>query len=206
MRGSQRWALVKQLIFGVDTTSAFLICTVFGMVFMPHPGFLPAVGYLLLAGFGNYLPDLDMMPYLLFRKRFNWESHWDVGGHFWLIVLPIASAITFLAVQAVGVGNPIYATTIMSVCIVAHIVHDATWYLGFPVLAPFNKGVYITLHYGWPRILNGDLFHEHESKINEQTETADTIEVLAANGEPTTIWHVIVWMAAVGLFCYWVVA
>ena len=202
--GSPLSALLKQLVFGVDTISAVALCTIFGLIFDPYPEFSSVIGYLALAGLGSYLPDLDLLIYLPFRKRFNWESHWDVGHHP-LIVLPLASALTFVAVQGMGIGNATHATALMFVCVLIHFIHDSTDRVGFPWLSPFNMNVYLTLYYGWPRILSSAPFHEHQRKLNNLFETTSTDEVLAAHGEPTTIWHIIVWLIAVGMFCYWVV-
>ena len=201
---SQWLALVKQLVFGVDTTSAIMLCAVLGMIFNPHPGFLPAVGYLLLAGFGNYLPDLDMVPYLLLRKRFGWRCHWDVGGHYPLIVLPLVGILTFLVARTTNIDNPIFATILVLACTFTHFVHDSTALPGFPWLSPFKKNVHMTLFYGWPRIITDAAFLEDLKRLNERLEKASIDEALAAHGEPTTVWHFIAWIVAVGMFCYWV--
>ena len=202
------FALLKQLVFGVDTISAIVFCAVFGLVFDPHPRFFSAIGYLMLAGFGNYLPDFDLLIFLPFRNRFGWESHWDVGHHP-PIVVPFAAVIVWWAARTTGVGEPVFATVLTIVCVSAHFVHDSTEVnedgeeMGCPLFSPFRKDIFISFKHWWPRRVSSVPFHRRQCEINKLFELAPTGEGLTELGEITTIWHFVAWVIAVWLFCYW---
>lgn len=196
--------LLIQLVFGVDTTSAIALCGLLGLVFIPQPTTIEAFGYLALAGFANYLPDLDFPVYLLFRKKFGWFSHWDVAHHP-IILIPGAAFLALLTSEALGVGSPSFAAVLVGMCVTAHFVHDSMEPFGFPWLSPMSKNIHISFMHGIPRVMDRDPFVRHQKLRNSHINESTTFEIVVAHGESTTVWHIVTWVVAVAVFIIWAI-
>ena len=197
MRHSDRFVLVSQLVFGVDTTSAITLCALLGWAFGVHPTTTTGIAYLAIAGFANYFPDLDLLIYLPFQKRFGWESHWSVGHHP-AIVLPLVGWATWVGANGVDPEHVAYLTTLVVMCTTMHFVRDSMDVHGMQWLSPFNRKLFIKLDRWQPRVISDRVFHEYQAKLKSGDES------LVALSEPVTSNQFIGWLVAVGMFCLWV--
>jgi hypothetical protein len=108
--------------------------------------------FLALSILSTHLPDWDMIPFLLLRKRYRLYSHWIVGHHpvFVLSAVVLGSyfAAKTWAPEAVG-----YAVDMITCGVVLHFLHDTCNPIGFPWLSPFSL-VHFRLQKGKPIIMS----------------------------------------------------
>jgi hypothetical protein len=94
--------------------------------------------FLALSIFSTPLPDWDMMPFLLLRKRYRLYSHWIVGHHplfvFTAVVLGSYFAAKAWAPDTVG-----YTVGMITCGVMLHFWHDTMSKIGFPWLSPFTQ-------------------------------------------------------------------
>ena len=128
--------LMKQLIFGWDTSIGVWAFVLLSFLFN-QPA---SLWVLMVAGFCAYLPDLDFIPFLALRRRFNVTvGHW-VFGHYPIIVLPLEAAFVGIITSIAWPGHVIFLVTLVLVCTSGHFIHDASALpYGFQLLAPITK-------------------------------------------------------------------
>jgi len=68
---------LSRIFFGVDMALGFLSYAGCSWLAGQRFSFL----FLFLSIFSTHFPDADMIPYLLFRKRYRLVSHWVFGHH-----------------------------------------------------------------------------------------------------------------------------
>jgi hypothetical protein len=149
--------LAKQLMFGVDTTIGLSVFIIFSFSF-GQPASLIA---LMIAGFCAYAPDLDLIPFMLLRKKLVVTvGHW-VFGHYPVIVLPAIASTLWLVAHEFKSGHEAYLVVMGTTCTLAHFCHDCldsdhednevVKKGGFHLLAPFTSDgrIRFTLHEPW---------------------------------------------------------
>lgn len=141
-------AVALQLMFGWDTITGLGAFALLSLAFDE-----PANVYVLLfAGFCAYLPDIDMIPFMLLRKRLGiLTGHW-VFFHHPPIVLPVVLCASLLGAPVFYPGHTAFITTLALVCVVGHFIHDASAKPGgFHLLSPFTRDrkIQFTLRQPW---------------------------------------------------------
>jgi hypothetical protein len=125
---------LSRIFFGVDMTLGFLnyvMCSWFA-------GQRFSVLFLFLSIFSTHFPDVDMIPYLFFRKRYRLVSHW-IFGHHPLLLLPFVAIMSFAAAKIWMPDQVGYAVALTTGGVLMHFIHDGMDALGFPWLSPFCK-------------------------------------------------------------------
>jgi LexA-binding, inner membrane-associated putative hydrolase len=124
------------------------------------------LAFLALPILSTHLPDWDMIPFLLLRKRYRLYSHWIVGHHpvFVLSVVVLGSyfAAKTWAPEAVG-----YLVGMITCGVVLHFLHDTCNPIGFPWLSPFSQA-HFRLQKGKPIIVSQaelDASERHERAL-----------------------------------------
>ena len=92
---------------------------------------------LLLSIFATHFPDVDMIPYLLLRRRYQLISHWIIGHHPLLILCAVAVA-SFYAASAWLPNKAGYIVGLVTSGVLLHFLHDGMNRMGFPWLSPFT--------------------------------------------------------------------
>jgi hypothetical protein len=102
------------------------------------------VVFLALSILSTHLPDWDMIPFLLLRKRYNLYSHWIVGHHpvFVLSAVVVGSYFGAKAWAPEAIG---YTVGMITCGVVLHFCHDTMSKIGFPWLSPFSQ-----MHFRFP--------------------------------------------------------
>ena len=150
--------MLKQLIFGWDTTIALLGFALVSLAFGE-----PANLWLLaLAGFFAYLPDLDMGPFFLMRRRFNITvGHWVIG-HYPPIVLTVEGVVAGLVTHVLWPGHEAFLVVLALVCTAGHFAHDAAAHEhGCPLLAPFTRNWKVRFPIPWTTRHPKDLYEHY---------------------------------------------
>ena len=124
--------VLKQLVFGVDTIIGLWVYMVLGIAFWMPPSLI----CLALAIFFAYLPDLDLIPFFLLKKRLRLVSHWAVG-HYPLWVTAISTLAVYLVASRVVPGSVLFLCTLCVTCIVSHFFHDSVQPHGIAWLGPW---------------------------------------------------------------------
>jgi hypothetical protein len=122
-----------RIFFGVDMALGFFNYAAWSWIV----GNKFSIWFLLLSIFSTHLPDTDMIPYLLFRRRYRLISHW-VLGHHPLLVLPLVATVSFGAAKVWIPDGLGYTVAIVTTGVFLHFVHDGMDSLGFPWLSPFS--------------------------------------------------------------------
>lgn len=91
---------------------------------------------LCLSIFSTHLPDWDMIPFLVFRRRYRLISHWGIGHHP-LLLLPLVAMASFCVSRIWMAGAVGYIVGMVCTGVFLHFAHDGVGKLGFPWLSPF---------------------------------------------------------------------
>ena len=127
--------LVQQIAFGWDTNIALYSFVMLSFLF----GEGANLWFFCIAGIAAYLPDLDLIPFLLLRKRMHIAGHW-VFGHYPIIILPLEVATVGIIALTVCQHHALFLISLVVVCTIGHFVHDAAAKShGFHLLAPFTR-------------------------------------------------------------------
>jgi len=127
--------LAQQIAFGWDTNIA--LCSFVALSFLFGEGANP--WFLCIAGIAAYLPDLDLIPFLLLRKKMRIAGHW-VFGHYPIIILPLEVTTVGIIALTTCRHHALFLISLVLVCTIAHFVHDAAARShGFHLLAPFTR-------------------------------------------------------------------
>lgn len=109
---------------------------------------------LVLTIFFAFFPDLDLIPFLLFRKRLRLVSHHII--HFPTVLVSMGSVSLLILT-----GNA-YLVVLFGLCVAAHFVHDSfTSQAGIRWFWPFSKRAYVLRDYRFVRVQNRERFYEH---------------------------------------------
>ena len=95
------------------------------------------IWFLLLSLFSTHLPDADMIPYLIFRKRYRLISHW-IFAHHPLLLLSLVALASFGAAKIWVPDAAGYTVGLMTTGVFLHFAHDGLHLQGFPWLSPFT--------------------------------------------------------------------
>jgi hypothetical protein len=96
-----------------------------------------SVIFLALSIFSTHLPDWDMIPFLLLRKRYKLYSHWIVGHHP-VFVLSAVVLGSYFAAKAWAPDAVGYTVGMITCGVILHFCHDTMSPIGFPWLSPFS--------------------------------------------------------------------
>jgi hypothetical protein len=97
-----------------------------------------SIWFLCLSLLSTHLPDADMIPYLIFRKRYRLISHW-IFAHHPLLLLPLVALASFGA-ACIWAPNAVgYCMGLMTTGVFIHFAHDGLHLQGFPWLSPFSQ-------------------------------------------------------------------
>lgn len=147
--------LIKHLVFGWDTTIALLGFAFVSLLF-GEPANLWALAF---AGLFAYLPDLDMVPFLLLHRRLNITvGHWVIG-HYPPIVLALEALVVAILTHLIWGGHEAFLVVLALVCTTLHFVHDAAAHdHGCPLLAPFTRDWKVRFPIPWTARHPKDLY------------------------------------------------
>ncbi len=136
--------LAIRLIVSIDCSIGILVYLVCSLVFHePWNGKI-----FIFSLFMAHLPDFDLIPYLMIRKRMRIPSHWIVGHHPLIIIpLGIASSIPLASILEVDVW---YLASIAGFGVFFHFLHDGVQIQGLHWCSPFSWQRY-TLNDGFPK-------------------------------------------------------
>ncbi len=95
------------------------------------------IWFLFLSLLSTHLPDADMIPYLMFRKRYRLISHW-IFAHHPPLVLPFVALASFWAAKIWAPDAVGYTVTLVTTGVFLHFAHDGLHTEGFPWLSPFS--------------------------------------------------------------------
>ena|SRR6202453_5281283 len=123
-----------RIFFGVDMTLGLLNYVVWSWAL----GQRFNVIFLALSILSTHLPDWDMIPFLLLRKRFRLHSHWIVGHHP-MVVFTVVVLASYFGAKAWAPHAVAYTVGMIKCGVVLHFCHDTMSPLGFPWLSPFSQ-------------------------------------------------------------------
>jgi len=126
-----------RIFFGVDMALGLFNYAVWSWLF----GQPFNIWFLLLSLLSTHLPDADMIPYLMLRRRYGIISHW-IFGHHPLLVLPLTAGISYLVLKIWMSGAAGYGAVLMTCGVFLHFAHDGFHKLGFSWLSPFSFKYY----------------------------------------------------------------
>jgi LexA-binding, inner membrane-associated putative hydrolase len=95
------------------------------------------ISFLCLSLLSTHLPDADMIPYLMFRKRYRLISHW-IFAHHPLLLLPLVALVSFIAAKIYAPAAVGYTVTLITTGVFLHFAHDGMHIHGFPWFSPFS--------------------------------------------------------------------
>jgi hypothetical protein len=128
------WLTLLKIFLGADMALGFLNYVAWSWL----AGQPFNIWFLLLSIFATHLPDVDMIPYLLLRKRHRLISHW-IFGHHPLLLVPLVAIASFAAARMWLPDRVGYTVALVTVGVVLHFLHDGMSRLGFPWLSPFSQ-------------------------------------------------------------------
>jgi len=138
-----------------------------------------------------HAPDIDMIPYLLLKRRLPYGSHWLIGHHF-LILLPLYGMIGRHVGQHYGKPAS-YLAVIAMLDAIAHLIHDSTQPQGLHWLSPFI----------WKRHALGWFLPREVSKGTWKPILERKTSVLVSlsseffeRSEPVGLWNIAFWTIA----------
>jgi hypothetical protein len=94
---------------------------------------------LVISGFCAYAPDLDIIPFLVFRKRLGLTAGHRVIGHHPILFVPLLAAALWLAGEWLLPGHVKYLIALGLTAAALHFIHDSTAPAGFHLLSPITK-------------------------------------------------------------------
>lgn len=177
-----------RILFGVDMVLGFLNYVAWSWI----AGQRFNVWFLFLSIFVTHFPDVDIIPYILLRKRCRLVSHWIVGHHPLLVLLFVA-IISFVSAK-MWIPDRIGYTVALTISgVFLHFLHDGMSGLGFPWLSPFSlkrfrfrKGKPIIV----PRV-ETDQWMDYWKNRNRSA-----AEEVSGRAEPITLQHLLLWATA----------
>jgi hypothetical protein len=95
------------------------------------------IWFLCLSLFSTHLPDADMIPYLILRKRHRLISHW-IFAHHPLLLLPLVALASYAGAKICAPDAVGYTVGLMTTGVFLHFAHDGLHKEGFPWLSPFT--------------------------------------------------------------------
>jgi hypothetical protein len=213
--------LFSQLLFGWDTSIA-----IWGSLLVSALFEEPLTRWtLLVALVCAYLPDFDLVPFLL-RRRSDIANgvalgHW-VYGHYPLILLPLEALVVVAVSQRLHAGHERFLTVLAVVCTLGHFLHDAfAKPHGFHLLAPLTKDRRIQFPMPWTHAHPADLYHHYrlgDDLLLEKAPAADVQKMyddckrwtegseneIANRVEPVTAAQFLVFtLGVLGLMLWW---
>jgi hypothetical protein len=94
--------------------------------------------FLALSLLSTHLPDWDMIPFLLLRKRYRLYSHWIVGHHPVLVLSAVVLG-SYFAAKTWAPEAITYTVGMITCGVLLHFLHDTINPIGFPWLSPFSR-------------------------------------------------------------------
>lgn len=134
-----------------------------------------------------HLPDADMIPYLILKRKLPIQSHWVIGHH------PILFIPTSFGVTWYMTDNPFYL--VMSIIgPISHFLHDMMNPAGLHVLSPFiwNR---VTLYDHTPRILAKREWMRIFLRRSTRWK-GDTLKQLKGRAEQISTLQLFIWICA----------
>jgi hypothetical protein len=127
------WQVGTRLLVSVDVALGALTYSSATLLF--GKGFDAAALALALAA--GLAPDLDMVPFLLLRRRCRLTSHRRVGHHP-LLTLPLAATLGWSLAARLRPGDRAYWAVLAVAAMAAHYLHDSVHSVGLHWLSPFS--------------------------------------------------------------------
>lgn len=128
---------IAKILIGVDMSTGILIYTILSLVF----GIDFDLFVLIFAIWCAFLPDSDMVPYLLLRKKYGLVSHHIFFHHPPLFIL-FAGIISCFFAQWYGISGW-YAVSIATCGSILHFIHDSC--------SPNGVGAHLFSPFSWKR-------------------------------------------------------
>lgn len=129
-----------QLFFGIDTLVALASYTALTIVLNAHP----SIFILFLSLMFAYLPDFDLFIFFLFRRKFNWKSHWVIAHHP-IIIIPLTSVLAYFIATICQIDK-LYLISLFLIDVLAHFLHDSMHPIGFHWFSPFSWKRFVFQH------------------------------------------------------------
>jgi hypothetical protein len=148
----------------VDVSSGMIIYVVVSILF----GISFNIWILLATIIFSDIPDIDYIPFFLWRKRYGWTSHWLV--HYPLLWIGIAALISI---------RSDYWAFLLGACAMAHFGHDARSEQGMAILWPFSK-----THYRWR------IFFKNSEEDYQRIHSARRMEITEREVKDEIEWRV----------------
>jgi hypothetical protein len=123
-----------RILFGVDVTLGLLNYVAWSWAMGQRFNII----FLALSLFSTHLPDWDMIPFLMLRKRYRLYSHWIVGHHP-IFVFPAVVLGSYFAAKAWAPDTVAYTVGMITCGVLLHFCHDTMSPIGFPWLSPFTQ-------------------------------------------------------------------
>jgi len=178
-----------RILFGVDMALGCFNYVVWSWL----AGQRFSVLFLLLSIFSTHLPDVDMIPYLFFRRRYHLVSHWVVGHHP-LLLMPLIAVTSFVGARILMPDRVSYIVVLMTSGVLLHFLHDGASSLGFPWLSPFSRTRF--------RFRSGKPIVVPQAETDQwmsywRTHERSVADEIAGRTEPVTIAQFLFWGAGV---------
>lgn len=159
------------------------------------------VFFLVLSVFATHLPDGDMIPYLLLRRRWGLVSHWVIGHHP-MLLLPLVTLAGWAAARMWLPDQVGYTVALLTAGVFLHLAHDGLNGLGFPWLSPLSR-----THFR---------FRVGKSVVVPPAEVAASLgvwktrdcsvgEEISGRAAPIGFWHGLFWGAALLALIWFIV-
>jgi hypothetical protein len=155
--------ILFQLLFGVDTLIAITAYLTLGIIFKINP----TIPGLIFSFVFTYLPDADLIPFFLLRKKFKWDSHWIIAHHP-IAIIPAIGITTWLVSNMFHISDIFFLTTLSMFCISAHFVHDSFDPIGLHWFSPFRWTRY-SFEHGFPEIAAPQKWERKKKELQKNT-------------------------------------
>lgn len=136
-----------RLFCSIDVSLGISIYIIISALFGEKPNLI----ILCITLFAAHFPDLDILPWLILRKRLDpfmkrltngmsW-GHWPYGHHPIFVTL-VSTASSWIGSSIYLPGQELYLTTLFMLCVASHFIHDASQLQGLHLFSPLSWKYY----------------------------------------------------------------
>lgn len=191
--------LLLRVFFGQDVSFGILWYVLVSLYFSEY--FNPKI--LTFSIFCAISPDIDFLPWKIFRRKFNIQSHQDIFHHP-IFFIPLMIGIGVIIAQFVEVEES-FVSVIAVGSLFFHFYHDSLSDVGMHWISPFLWGR-ITMSKGIiPKKVDKkyvDDFYDRMNQLEKGTKNfMEAITKRSAKTEGITVWKIMFWAFCV-CFCF----
>jgi LexA-binding, inner membrane-associated putative hydrolase len=193
LKTKQIYGFFVESIFSADVSAGILAYAILKIVNGSDFDFVALLFFVFIA----ILPDLDMIPFLFFRKKLKYSSHRRIGHHP-LIVIPLYSLMaTYCSHYFFNIP---LGYVFISCCLLLffHFIHDSFSSIGLHWLSPFSWDYYRVTKWRVYRIQSHvlDAFFEERRRIRGSSSTlAEVVSRSEKLNKITIMFAVVSWVA-----------